>query len=262
MDVSAASPRVAVITGASSGIGAATAEALSRLGYELVLGARRMDRLVKVATSVSGKALELDVCAPDSVQRFMAAVAQRFDRVDVLVNSAGLALGQRAISDSVDSEWMRVWETNVLGMMRMTRDCLPLLRRAACGHVVNVSSVAAFDLYPGGAAYTSSKQAVHALTRTLRLELNGEAIRVTEIAPGITRTEFALVRFGDDREAESAVYRGIVPLRPEDIAECVAFAVTRPLHVDIDELVVRPVAQAGPAHIARGVPGLGLATDD
>ena len=254
--------RVAVISGASSGIGAATAHSLHALGFRLFLGARRWDRLSRVAELLDAEAVTLDVCDVDSAGRFVAAVEEKVGAIDVLVNSAGLALGQRTIADAVDQEWVRVWETNVLGMVRLTRECLPLLRRAPHSHVVNISSVAAFDLYAGGAAYASSKHAVHALTRTLRYELNGERIRVTEIAPGITRTEFAFVRFEGDREAEQAVYEGIVPLRPEDVADCVAFAVSRPPHVDVDEIVLRPIAQAAPHLVARRVPGLGVSHDD
>jgi NADP-dependent 3-hydroxy acid dehydrogenase YdfG len=144
-----------------------------------------------------------------------------------------------------------MWEVNVLGLMRMTRACLPLIREARHGHIVNLGSIAGFETYKGGAGYTASKHAVHAISRTLRLELNGEPIRVTEIEPGMVDTEFSLVRFHGDREAAKAVYKGVKPLVAADIADCIAFAVTRPPHVDIDEIIVRPVAQAAAWLVAR-----------
>ena len=241
---------VAVVTGASSGIGAATAIALGRQGYRIVVGARRVDRLKRVAGE-DGVAMHLDVTDPQSVKEFVREIAKRFGRVDVLVNNAGGALGQESIEESVDDDWIRMWQTNVFGLMVMTRECLPLLRKAKAGHIVNIGSVAGFEEYAGGAGYTSVKHAVRAISRTLRIELNGEPIRVTEVEPGMTETEFALVRFHGDRKRAKSIYEGVKPLTAEDIADCVLFAVTRPAHVDIDEIVVRPVAQATTWKIAR-----------
>jgi NADP-dependent 3-hydroxy acid dehydrogenase YdfG len=144
-----------------------------------------------------------------------------------------------------------MWKVNVFGLMLMTRACLPLLRKAKVGHIVNIGSIAGFETYKGGAGYTAVKHAVRAISRTLRLELNGEPIRVTEIAPGLVETEFSVVRFKGDRDAAKAVYTGLKPLTAEDVAECVLFAVTRPPHVDIDEIVVRPVAQATTFQVTR-----------
>jgi NADP-dependent 3-hydroxy acid dehydrogenase YdfG len=241
---------VAVVTGASSGIGAATAIALGRHGYQVVVGARRVDRLKRVAGE-DGVAMQLDVTDAKSVKDFVREVAKRFGRVDVLVNNAGGALGLNPIAEAVDEEWIGMWQTNVLGLMWMTRACLPLLRKAKAGHIVNISSVAGLEIYAGGGGYTSVKHAVRAISRTLRIELNGEPIRVTDVAPGMTETEFSLVRFHGDRKAAKAVYEGVKPLTAEDIADCVVFAVTRPPHVDIDEIVVRPVAQAATWKVAR-----------
>jgi NADP-dependent 3-hydroxy acid dehydrogenase YdfG len=241
---------VAVITGASSGIGAATAIALGRHGYRIVVGARRVDRLRRVAGE-DGVAIPLDVTNKDSVHDFVSEIERRFRRIDVLVNNAGGAFGLNPIAEAVDDEWIGMWKTNVLGLMWMTRACLPLLRRARHGHVVNIGSIAGFETYVGGAGYTAAKHAVRAITRTLRLELNGEPIRVTEIDPGLVETEFSLVRFHGDRKRAKSVYDGIKPLSAEDIADCVVFAVTRPPHVDIDEIVVRPVAQATATMVAR-----------
>jgi NADP-dependent 3-hydroxy acid dehydrogenase YdfG len=242
---------VAVITGASAGIGAATARALAALGLLPVLGARRMERVREIAAETGGEALELDVTDSASVDAFVEHVDRAHGRIDVLVNNAGLALGMAPIEESEDSDWEGMWETNVLGLLRMTRACLPLLRKAPHAHVVNLGSIAGFEVYKGGAGYTATKHAVRAISRTLRLELNGEPIRVTEIAPGMVETEFSVVRFKGDREAAEAVYKGVQPLTAEDIAECIAFAVSRPPHVDIDEMVIRPIAQAASFLVAR-----------
>jgi NADP-dependent 3-hydroxy acid dehydrogenase YdfG len=244
---------VAVITGASSGIGAATALALGRHGYRLAVGARRVERLKTVAGE-GGIALRLDVTDEDSVKDFVAAVAKRFGRVDVLVNNAGGALGLNPVAEARDDEWIGMWKTNVLGLMWMTRACLPLLRKATRAHIVNIGSIAGFETYPGGAGYTGAKHAVRAISKTLRLELNGEPIRVTEINPGLVETEFSLVRFHGDRSAAKVPYTGIKPLTADDIADCVVYAVTRPAHVNIDEIVVRPVAQATATIVARKPP--------
>jgi NADP-dependent 3-hydroxy acid dehydrogenase YdfG len=241
---------IAVITGASSGIGAATAIALGRHGYRIVVGARRVDRLERVVGE-EGVALRLDVTDEESVNAFVAEIKRRFGRIDVLVNNAGGALGLNPIADAIDDEWIGMWKTNVLGLMWMTRACLPLLRKAKHGHIVNIGSIAGFETYRGGAGYTAVKHAVRAISKTLRLELNGEPIRVTEVAPGLVETEFSLVRFHGDRKKAKEPYQGMKPLTAEDIADCVVFAVTRPPHVDIDEIVVRPVAQANAVTVAR-----------
>ena len=227
--------------------------ALGRRGFQIVVGARRVDRLKRVAGE-EGVAIALDVTDKKSIDAFVRQVSAKFGRIDVLVNNAGGALGLGPIEKAVDDEWIGMWKVNVLGLMWMTRACLPLLRKAKHGHVINIGSVAGFETYKGGAGYTAAKHAVRAITRTLRLELNGEPIRVTEIDPGLVETEFSLVRFHGDRKAAKAVYEGLKPLTAEDIAECVIFAVTRPPHVDIDELVIRPVAQATASVVARKAP--------
>ncbi|MDQ6880174.1 MAG: SDR family NAD(P)-dependent oxidoreductase [Candidatus Dormibacteraeota bacterium] len=241
---------VAVVTGASSGIGAATAVALGRRGYQIVAGARRLTRVRRVVGDL-GMALPLDVTDQDSVDAFVGNVKEAFGRIDVLVNNAGLALGLGPIAQASDEDWVEMWQVNVLGLMRVTRACLPLLRKAKLGHIVNLGSIAGFETYKGGAGYTASKHAVRAISRTMRLELNGEPIRVTEIAPGMVETEFSTVRFHGDRKAAKAVYQGVKPLVAEDIADCILFAVTRPAHVDIDEIVIRPIAQAASWLVAR-----------
>src|SRR6266545_2243038 len=234
--------RVAVITGASSGIGAATARHLARAGFQVAGGARRVDLLEALAAEVGAVTMALDVTDPASVAAFAGMVGDRFGRADVLVNSAGLASGLELVADGDERDWARMLDVNVLG---------PLLRAAPHAHVVNLGSIAGFEVYPGGVGYTASKHAVRAITDTLRLELNGEPIRITEIAPGMVETDFSVIRFHGDRERAAQVYRGVEPLTADDVADCIAFAVTRPPHVDIDMLVIRPVAQAAAYLVAR-----------
>jgi NADP-dependent 3-hydroxy acid dehydrogenase YdfG len=239
--------RVAVVTGASSGIGAATAMRLAKEGFEVVLGARRVERLEEVAAQCGGRALPLDVTDAGSVAAFAAAV----DRVDVLVNNAGLASGLQPIAEIDESRVDTMWDTNVVGLLRVTKNLLPKLEASGAGHIVNLGSIAGFETYPGGAGYTATKHAVRAVSRTLRIELLGKPIRVTEIQPGLVETEFSLVRFDGDRDKAAKPYEGLTPLTGDDIADCIAWAVTRPAHVNIDELVVRPVAQASATDFAR-----------
>jgi NADP-dependent 3-hydroxy acid dehydrogenase YdfG len=245
------SDRIAVVTGASSGIGEATARGLRDAGFFVVLGARREDRLMAVARELGGRGLPLDVRDRASIEAFTAAVATEYGQVEVLVNNAGLAAGLQPLADGNDDDWVQMMETNVLGLLRVTRAMLPLLRRAARAHIVNLGSVAGFEVYPGGVGYTASKHAVRAITRTLRLELMGEPIRVTEVEPGMVETEFSLVRFKGDRERASNVYKGMQPLTGADVADCIIWAITRPPHVNIDEMVVRPIAQATTRDVAR-----------
>jgi NADP-dependent 3-hydroxy acid dehydrogenase YdfG len=227
--------------------------ALGRKGFQIVVGARRLDRVKRVAGE-EGVAMALDVTDQKSIDAFVREISKKFGRIDVLVNNAGGALGLGPIEKAVDEDWIGMWNVNVLGLMWVTRACLPLLRKAKHGHVVNIGSVAGFEVYKGGAGYTAAKHAVRAITRTLRLELNGEPIRVTEIDPGLVETEFSVVRFHGDRKAARAVYEGLKPLSAEDVADCVVFAVTRPPHVDIDEIVIRPVAQATTWMVSRKTP--------
>ncbi len=232
--------KLAVITGASSGIGAATARALSRSGFDVLLGARRTDRLRAVAEPIGARFHQLDVTDPDSVEAFVDSIG----KLDLLVNNAGGALGVDRIETASDERWRTMWEVNFLGVARMTRSLLPALLASREGHIVNVGSIAGFETYPGGAGYTGAKHAVRALTKTLRLELVGRPVRVTEICPGLVETEFSMVRFGQDAEKAAAVYKGMTPLTSDDVADCIVWAATRPVHVNIDEIVVRPRDQA------------------
>ena len=204
-----------------------------------------------VARELGGRGLPLDVRDLASIDAFTAAVAAEYGEVEVLVNNAGLAAGLQPLAEGNDDDWVQMMETNVLGLLRVTRAMLPLLRRAPHAHIVNLGSVAGFEVYPGGVGYTASKHAVRAITKTLRLELMGEPIRVTEIEPGMVETEFSLVRFKGDREKASNVYHGMQPLTGADIADCIVWVVTRPPHVNVDEMVVRPIAQATVRDVAR-----------
>lgn len=235
--------RVAVITGASSGIGAATARRLAADGFAVVLGARRLDRLRDVAEACGpgARALALDVTDLDSVEAFAAAVPA----CGLLVNNAGGALGLAPIAEADDEHWRWMYDANVLGVMRVTRALLPTLVASGDGHIVNIGSIAGLEAYDGGAGYTAVKHGLRAVTKTLRYELLGQPVRVTEVDPGMVETEFSLVRFEGDEARAAAVYQGVTPLTAEDVADCVAWAATRPSHVNIDQIVVLPRDQAG-----------------
>jgi NADP-dependent 3-hydroxy acid dehydrogenase YdfG len=243
----AMSNRVALVTGASSGIGAATVRVLAAEGFETVAAARRVERCEELAREVGGRALRLDVTDDASV----ASLERELERVDVVVHSAGGALGLDPVEKADVEQWRWMYDSNVLGVLRVHRALLPKLRASGNGHVVVLGSIAGFEVYPGGAGYTGVKHAVNALCRTLRLELVGEPIRITEVAPGLVETEFSLVRFGGDADRAAGVYQGLTPLTAQDVADVVAFCVTRPGHVDIDHVVVKPVAQASATVSAR-----------
>ena len=241
---------IAVVTGASSGIGAATARRLAAEGFDVVAAARRRERLDALAAEIPGlRAVTLDVTSPESV----ADLAASLDDVAVLVNNAGGAIGVEPIERADPADWLAMYETNVLGVLRVTQALLPALEHGAGGHVVVTGSIAGHLVYEGGAGYSAAKHGAAAFVETLRLELNARPIRVTEIAPGMVHTEgFSLVRLRGDQAAADRVYAGVeYPLTADDIADCIAFAVTRPAHVNIDLLVVKPLAQAAPHKIAR-----------
>lgn len=243
---------VAVITGGGSGIGAATAARLHAEGFDVVVTGRRQERLDAVVAELGDHArgVAMDVTDPASVA---SAVAQ-IGTCDVLVNNAGGALGTDKVEGGDAAEWREMFDSNVIGTLQVTQAFLPALRRSPRATVVVVTSVAAEVVYPGGAGYTAAKHAERALAETLRLELNGERVRVVEICPGMVHTEgFSLVRYHGDRSKADAVYDGVDrPLTAGDVAECIAFCVNLPQHVNIDRLVVKPVAQAAPHLLHRG----------
>ena len=236
--------KTAIVTGASSGIGAATAVALRDAGVKVAVGARRVDRLEGDFTR------ELDVTDPGSAERFVEAAVEALGGLDILVNNAGGAIGRYPFWDSSedDEEWMI--EANVHGVMRMTRLCLPRIRDN--GHIVNMDSIAGRAAYENAAVYCAVKAASAMFSQALREDLLGRPIRITAMAPGLTGgSEFSLVRFKGDEEKAAAVYEGVEPLTPEDIADCILFALTRPLHVNVDEIVVKALAQSSGGRILR-----------
>lgn len=239
--------RVAVVTGASSGIGAATFRALAAAGFEVVGAARRLERVEEIAREVGGRALRLDVTDPDSV----AELAEAVPEVSVLVNNAGGALGLEPVAEADEEHWREMYESNVMGVMRMTKALMPALERSGDAHIVVIGSVAGVEVYPGGGGYTAAKHAVHAVTKTLRLELLGKPIRVSEVAPGMVETEFSLVRFTGDEAKADAVYEGTRPLTAEDVADAIAYVVTRPAHVDVDYVSIKPTDQATARDVHR-----------
>jgi NADP-dependent 3-hydroxy acid dehydrogenase YdfG len=231
---------VAVVTGASSGIGAATARSLAAAGFHVVLGARRLDRCEEIAEEVGGTALRLDVTDADSVAAFADAVPA----VRLLVNNAGGAKGLEPVAEADVEAWRWMYETNVLGTLRVTKALLPKLIASGDGHVVTVTSIAALGPYDNGAGYTGAKHAQAMLHRTLRGELLGQPVRITEVLPGMVETEFSLVRFAGDQDRADNVYRGIEPLTAHDVADVITFAATRPSNVNLDQIVLKPRNQA------------------
>ncbi len=243
-------PRTAVVTGASSGIGAATARALAADGFHVVCAARREDRVAALAEEIGGTPVACDVTDAASV-RGLAEVAG--SPVHVLVNNAGAAYGQESVETADPEDWRRMYDVNVVGVLQVTQALLPALRASGDGLVVTVGSTAGRIAYEGGGGYTAAKHGARVVTETLRLELCGEPIRVSEVAPGMVRTdEFGLVRFDGDRERAAAVYAGVPdPLVAEDVAEAIAWIASRPSHVNIDQLVLRPRAQAAQHKVHR-----------
>jgi NADP-dependent 3-hydroxy acid dehydrogenase YdfG len=239
--------RVAVVTGASSGIGEATARTLAALGFHVVAVARRADRIERLADELGGTAMVADVTDDAAV----ASLADRLMRVDVLVNNAGGARGLQPIAEADLEDWRWMWETNVIGTLRVTRALLPMLIESGDGLIVTVTSTAALEVYDGGAGYTAAKHAEGALHRTLRGELLGKPVRLTEIAPGAVQTEFSLVRYGGDQQRAEKVYAGITPLTAQDVAEVIGFVASRPSHVNIDQVVIRPRDQANASRFNR-----------
>jgi 3-hydroxy acid dehydrogenase / malonic semialdehyde reductase len=236
--------KTAVVTGASSGIGGATALALAREGARVVGGARRAERIQSPVL-----AFEVDVTSPESCEAFVSAAVTELGGIDVLVNGAGLALGRDSFDDSTEEDERTVLETNVNGLIRMTRLALPHIRDD--GYIVNLGSIAGRQAYERGSLYVTSKFAVRGFTYALREDLLGRPIHITTVDPGLVETDFSRVRFRGDEEAARKVYQGVEAMTPEDIAECVLFAVTRPRHVNVDELVVKALAQSSGGRILR-----------
>ncbi len=252
--------KTAVITGASSGIGAATAVALAQAGFRLALGARRTQKLEQLAEELQQRTGQrpfisaLDVTSRTSSEHFIQAVVRELGNIHVLVNNAGLARGVTHVADADDKDeedWREMVETNVMGLLRVTRLALPHMLKAGSGHVINLGSIAGREAYAGGSVYCATKFAVRAITDALRQELLGKPIRVTTIDPGMVETEFSVVRYHGDEAKANDVYKGMTPLTAEDIADCILFVATRPTHVNIDAIIVKPLDQAGAGKVVR-----------
>ena len=239
--------RVAVVTGASAGIGEATARTLAAQGFHVVCVARRGGPVKELAAEIGGTAFVADVTDEAAV----AALTESLGRVDVLVNNAGGARGLESVLEADIDHWRWMWEANVLGTLRMTRALLPKLIESGDGLIVTVTSIAAFETYDNGSGYTSAKHAQGALHRTLRGELLGKPVRLTEIAPGMVKTDFSLRRFEGDEDRADAVYKGVTPLVAEDVAEVIGFVASRPSHVNLDTIVIRPRDQASASRFNR-----------
>lgn len=246
--------KCALITGASSGIGLATARGLAAQGLELILVARRKDRLQKVKSEIESQfgvpvnIVDVDLQRTSALATKIAQID--LGKIDLLINNAGLARGVDKLQDADPSDWDAMIDTNVKALLALTRIVLPHMLKRKFGHIVNVGSVAGRWVYPGGAVYCATKFAVRAISEGLRMDLMGTPIRVTNIEPGMVETEFSEVRLGDKERAKS-VYRGMTPLTPEDIAECIVWSVQRPQHVNIQEMVIFPTDQAGIQHVHR-----------
>lgn len=238
-----------MVTGASSGIGAATARCLAEAGFHVVLGARRLELCQEIADEIDGTAVRLDVLDVESVAEFADAAGP----ARVLVNNAGGAKGLAPVTEADEEHWRWMWEVNVLGTLRLTKALLPRLIESGDGHVVTVTSIAAIEAYDNGSGYTSAKHAQSAVHRTLRGENLGLPVRFTEVLPGMVETDFSLVRFEGDAERAGNVYQGVTPLTARDVAEVITFAVTRPSHVNLDTIVLKPRDQASAMRVHRVV---------
>ena len=249
--------KIVFVTGASAGIGESTVRAFAALGAKVLMCGRRADKLEKLAAAmarehgVATRAFRLDVRDQAAVDKAIAGLPDEWRPIEVLVNNAGLSRGLDKLPGGLVSDWEEMIDTNVKGLLYVTRAVLPGMIERGRGHVINIGSIAGHEVYPAGNVYCATKFAVRALTQGLRLDLNGTPIRVTEVSPGMVETEFSLVRFHGDAERAAKVYQGLTPLGPDDIAEAVVWCATRPLHVNVSEVVVMPVAQASTALVHR-----------
>jgi serine 3-dehydrogenase len=249
--------KIVFVTGASSGIGEATARAFAGLGARLLLCARRHERIEKLARTLTNEykapvlTFRLDVRDQTAVDGAVAGLPAEWRAVEVLVNNAGLSRGLDKLPGGLLSDWEEMIDTNVKGLLYVTRAVLPGMLERGRGHVINIGSVAGLEVYPAGNVYCATKFAVRALTKGLRLDLNATPIRISEVAPGMVETEFSLVRFHGDSERAAKVYQGLTPLGPADIADAVVWCATRPLHVNVSDIVIWPTAQASTTLVHR-----------
>jgi 3-hydroxy acid dehydrogenase/malonic semialdehyde reductase len=249
------SNKIVLITGASSGIGKSSAFYFAQAGCKLILTARRIARLKEIAQDITNKynvevlALELDVQNRNQVQSLLDGLDSNWCDIDILVNNAGLAAGTDKIQDGNVDGWDTVIDTNIKGLLYVTKAILPNMVKRNSGHIINISSIAGHEYYPGGNIYSATKHAVKAINKSLRIDLLGSAIRVSEVAPGLVHTEFSEVRWHDRDRAEK-FYAGLVPLQADDVADAVVYCATRPLHVDVETIVIMPTVQASTNHVA------------
>lgn len=250
--------KVVLITGASAGFGASTAAAFAREGAKLVLIARRKDRLDAIAQdlherySVQAHILAADVANFEEVKKLLNSLPEDFSTPDILINNAGLVRGIDKVWEVKPEDWNEMIETNIKGVLNVSSQIIPKMIKRNAGHVINIGSISGHDVYPGGGVYCATKFALRALTDTLRMELTSTPLRVTLISPGMAETEFSMVRYKGDHEKAKAVYQGIEALKPEDIAEAILFAASRPAHVNVADIIIYPTNQASPMVIHRG----------
>lgn len=251
------SGKTVFITGASAGIGKACAEAFASEGANLILTARRITRLNKISSSLIKKykirafSAELDVRNKEEVKQVIASLPGEWSKIDILINNAGLARGLNDIYEGSYDDWDEMVDTNIKGLLYVSREIIPLMVKRKQGHIINIGSIAGHQVYPKGNVYNATKFAVNALTKGMRLDLYEKDIRVSTVDPGMVKTEFSLVRFRGDGERAKKVYEGLSPLTPEDIADAVLYCATRPKHINIDEIIIMPTIQASPMHIKR-----------
>lgn len=248
--------KIALITGATSGIGKATAIKLAEAGYSTIITGRRKERLDELAKELTDKGiqvltLQFDVRNQTEVHNAIADLPSEWQNIDVLVNNAGLAVGTSPIQDGIVDDWERMIDTNVKGLLYVTHEVAPLMIKNGKGHIVNLASVAGKEVYPGGNVYCATKHAVDALSKAMRIDMLKHNIKVTNIAPGMVETEFSIVRYKGDTQAADNVYKGITPLTGEDIADTIVFAVTRPAHVCLNDIQIMPTAQASSRDVDR-----------
>lgn len=248
--------KIALITGATSGIGKATTIKLAEAGYSTIITGRRKERLDELAKKLTDKGiqvltLQFDVRNQTEVHNAIAGLPSEWQNIDVLVNNAGLAVGTSPIQDGIVDDWERMIDTNVKGLLYMTHEVAPLMIKNGKGHIVNLASVAGKEVYPGGNVYCATKHAVDALSKAMRIDMLKHNIKVTNIAPGMVETEFSIVRYKGDTQAADNVYKGITPLTGEDIADTIVFAVTRPAHVCLNDIQIMPTAQASSRDVDR-----------
>jgi len=249
--------KVVFITGASSGIGRSCARAFARQGAKILMAARRLERLEKLAADLKAEfgamshSFGLDVRDSAAVERAVSALSPEWETVDVLVNNAGLSRGLDKLYEGKIADWEEMIDTNVKGLLYVSRAVIPGMVRRGRGHIINIGSIAGREIYPNGNVYCATKAAVNALSKGLRLDLLGSPVRVSQVDPGMVETEFSLIRFHGDGERAAKVYQGLTPLTPDDIADAVLFCATRPPHVNISELVVYPTAQASATMVHR-----------